>query len=693
MSGVESLGPLARAAAAHRAGNFEEARHHYDTVVANVPDHVTALHLLGLLEHQQGRYQEAIRFFDLVLFIARDNAGALNSRGIALAALERHGEALWCYDQALTIAPDNVDATNNRGITLGTLGRQREALNSFDRALALTFDNPTTHYNRGKALSALEQHAEALASYDNVLTLSPAFAEALNNRGLVLCALDRQVEAVENYERALAIALGHADAHNNRGNALRTLFRPHQSLESYDAALIINPADGKVWHNRGHALRDLGRRADARHSYDRALILAPGDTVAIASYADALRALSHFDEALASCDQALVLSPDYADALHRRANLLREVGRLDEARDACQKTVALAPRRIEYHCTLAELTRVEPRDPILSALERLAEKIEEMSADEQCKLHFALGKAYDDVGQRERSFNHLIAGNALRRRQVPYDEDMVIGFSRRVSTAFTPELMLSRRGHGYSSDLPIFIVGMPRSGTTLVEQILASHPNVRGAGELPDLGQVVGDASDAISMPFPEIMGKIGDTELSQIGAGYVARLAALAPGADRVVDKMMSNFHFIGLIHLALPNARIIHMRRDPMDTCLSCFAKNFSAGQLFSFDLGELGRYYRSYQCLMEHWRRLLLCGAMLEVHYEDVVADVEGQTRRILDYCGLAWSAACLEFYRTAAPVRTASAIQVRQPIYRSSVGRWRPSATLLRTLTEALGGVVE
>ena len=693
MGGIESLDPLVRAAAAHGAGRCEEARRHYDAVLANCPSQVNALHLLGLLKYQQGRYQEAIRFFDLVLFVTPDQAGALNSRGIAAAALNRHDEALRCCDRALAIAPNNVDAINNRGIALGALDRSRDALDSFDKALALMPGDPTAHYNRGKVLATLARPADALASYDRALALAPSLAEAHNNRGLVLAALNRPAEAVENYNRALAIVPRHADAHNNRAIALRLLFRPQEALESYDKALVIVPADAKVWYNRGHALRDLGRKTEAFASYRRALALSPEDATALNNHANALRALSRLDEALAIYDLALARAPDYADAIHNRANLLRELGRLEEAQDACRKAIALAPQRIEYHYSLAELMQLEPGDPILAALEGMADHIEGMSADEQCKLHFALGKAYADVGQRERSFDHLIAANALRRSQVPYDEGMVLDFARRVGAAFTPELMLAKRGLGDASVLPIFIAGMPRSGTTLVEHILASHPSVLGAGELPDFGQVVGNVSDAIGIPFPEMMAQIGGLELSRIGADYAARLQALAPRADRVVDKMMSNFHFIGLIHLVLPNARIIHMRRNPVDTCLSCFAKNFSAGQMFSFDLGELGRYYRSYLALMEHWRRLLPAGAMLEVRYEDVVADVDAEARRILDFCGLEWSNACLEFHRTERPVRTASAIQVRQPIYCTSVGRWRPSAALLRPLIEALGPALE
>jgi Sulfotransferase family len=238
----------------------------------------------------------------------------------------------------------------------------------------------------------------------------------------------------------------------------------------------------------------------------------------------------------------------------------------------------------------------------------------------------------------------------------------------------------------------VFIVGMPRSGTSLVEQILASHPAVHGAGELPDFDRLATTATvanPAIAL-FPECIGRLTPAQLTAVGERYLARLRALAPEAQRVTDKMPINFRHLGLIRLALPQARIIHVRRDPVDTCLSCYSILFMGNQPHAYELGELGRYYHSYQRLMAHWRTVLPPDAMLEVDYEDVVADLEGQARRMVAYCGLDWDAACLSFHRTQRPVRTASAVQVRQPIYRDAIGRWRPAEVELRPLLDGLAG---
>ena len=256
-------------------------------------------------------------------------------------------------------------------------------------------------------------------------------------------------------------------------------------------------------------------------------------------------------------------------------------------------------------------------------------------------------------------------------------------------------MIAEKSGGGDASPIPIFVLGMPRSGTTLVEQIIASHPMVHGAGELQTLNDVIltvrGPHGDTIR--FPEFVPGLDASALHQIGARYVTSVRKLAPEfaekCERITDKMPSNYYFAGLIHLALPNAKIIHTIRDPVDTCISCFSKLFSTDLNYSYDLGELGRYYKRYERLMAHWRRVLPRGRILDVRYEEVVADLETEARRIISHCGLPWKDRCLSFHEAIRPVRTASATQVRQPIYKSSVGRWRVYEAHLGPLLDALG----
>jgi Sulfotransferase family len=268
---------------------------------------------------------------------------------------------------------------------------------------------------------------------------------------------------------------------------------------------------------------------------------------------------------------------------------------------------------------------------------------------------------------------------------VAYEEGLALGLFDRIEAVFTPELIAAKSGAGDTSPMPIFVLGMPRSGTTLIEQIIASHPMVQGAGELRTLHEVV---LKVLTDPYPECAPALSAAALCSIGERYIAEVRKLAPSGERVTDKMPSNYYFAGLIHLALPNAKIIHTVRDPIDTCVSCFSKLFASPQNHTYDLAELGRYYKRYERLMAHWRGVLPAGRILDVCYENVVADLEGQARRIISHCQLPWDDRCLSFHETTRPVRTASATQVRRPIYKTAVGRWHAYEEQLEPLLKAL-----
>jgi len=269
---------------------------------------------------------------------------------------------------------------------------------------------------------------------------------------------------------------------------------------------------------------------------------------------------------------------------------------------------------------------------------------------------------------------------------VPYDEAELHAFFARITGAFTPELFEGLRVTGHGSELPVFIVGMPRSGTTLIEQVLASHPAVFGGGELLFMQDLI--LGGFAGPNYPADLTSVPKDTFAKFGGYYAVRLAALAPQASRITDKLPANFRHLGLIRLALPKARIIHVRRDPVDTCFSCYTKLFASGLNYTYDLGELGRYYKAYEALMGHWRVVLPAGAMLEVQYETLVADFEAGARRIVEFCGLDWDERCLRFYETKRAVRTMSEFQVRRPVFASSIGRWRAYEQWLSPLLDAL-----
>ncbi|MEO8115195.1 MAG: sulfotransferase [Phenylobacterium sp.] len=378
--------------------------------------------------------------------------------------------------------------------------------------------------------------------------------------------------------------------------------------------------------------------------------------------------------------QALALRPADPQGHHDLGRLLLGLGRVDEARASIERAIALAPHRGGYYRSLSEVVRFADGDPRLAAMETLIGD-PALAPVDRIELQFALGKAYADLGRHAASFAQFAEGCRLVRGRLAYDEAATLAMFAQMAAVFSAELMDAKAGLGAPSADPIFILGLPRSGSTLVEQILASHPEVTGGGELTALRDVA-----AASLGHPAAVRGMDGAALSALGDRYLQRAR---PAAGRFTDKMPANFLLVGLIHLALPKARIIHTLRDPVDTCLSGFTTLFADGQPYSYDLAELGRHYRGYAKLMAHWRAVLPPGTLLEVRYEDVVADLEGQARRMLVHCGLAWNDACLDFHRSERAVWTASAAQVRQPAYRSSVGRWRPPAEVLNPLLAALG----
>ena len=594
------------------------------------------------------------------------------------------------YRAILDSQPNSFDANYLFGVLRVQQGRNHEALDLVGAALKANSHSASAHATLGTALERLGRLEAALASYDQAVAIKPDYVQALFDRANVLIALQRPEAALASFDRAVALAPNHAEALNNRGLALLAVKRPEAALASFDRALKIKPGFVAALNNRAVALLALKRPDAALASLDQALASGHESLDGLNNRALALTRLKRPLAALASYERALAQAPANAEALDGKAALLVELGRFAEARETIDAAIALAPRRARPYFNLTQLPGVASDDARLQAMEGLARDMSSLAASEQIDLNFALAKVYADRADYERSFRRLAQGNAVKREATGYDETAALGLFRRVGEVFTGEAMRALEGAGDTSTTPVFILGMPRSGTTLVEQILASHPEVFGAGELDDFEEAIADLRRELvaSLNFPEMFAAATGEDMRRLGAIYLQRIGAAASRAKRITDKRPGNFLCAGLIHSALPNARIIHTRRDPIDTCFSCFSQLFGSNLPYAYDLGELGRCYRAYEALMSHWREVLPPGAMLEVQYEEVVADLEGQARRIVAYCGLEWDARCLDFHRTERQVRTASVSQVRQPIYKSSVGRWRAYEAFLGPLREAL-----
>jgi tetratricopeptide (TPR) repeat protein len=674
----------------HRQGRLDEAAAGYQAVI-ETEEHAGALLHLGVLRLAQGRGQEAQAVLRRALAVAPQSAETHANLAAALQASGQHDEAVRHYEISLTLNPGMAQARFGLAACLQALGRQEAAEVSYRELLAVEPAHPEANYGIATLLAETGRDEEAMSHYRLALDADVDFAEAAHGLGNLLVKRRAAIEAIEYFHRALDVDPDYDEARLSLAGALLRLERDDEATAAYRAVLTRQPENAVAHRGLGMLLGRNRKESESIEHFQAALALEPNSVAAMNGMAAALIALGRHAEAVELCRRASALEPDNADVLATLGRALLEVGDTKQAEALTRRAVELAPDRPEFAFSRVQFGRIAQDDGVIAALEALLPLAWSLTPREQCWLQFALAKAYDDAGDRDRGFAHLIEGNALKRRQIEYDEPTAIGLLNRVAQVFSANMMASRRGLGHPSEVPIFIVGMPRSGTTLVEQILASHPAVFGAGELTDLPNLVREmeAAGRAVMPLPESLGLLTGQQLSELGKRYVARVRPFAPGALHITDKLPGNFVWVGLIHLALPNARIVHLIRDPVDTCLSCFSKLFSYPLSFTYDLGELGRYHSAYRRLMAHWRAVLPTDAMMEVHYEALVANLADEARRLIDYCQLPWDDACLRFHQTNRIVRTASVTQVRQPIYSSSVGRWRPDAALLRPLLEGLG----
>jgi tetratricopeptide (TPR) repeat protein len=577
--------------------------------------------------------------------------------GFAHQRAGRLAEAEACYRQILAADPENPDVLHLLGLIAHQQGRNEPAAKLIRRAIKRNGRNAAYFLDLGLVLFQQGKIDESVVAWRQAVAIKPDLAMAYCNLGVALKDQGKFEESVTACRQAIAINPDMAAAHYNLGVALYNQFKLDDAIAAYRRAIALKSDLVEAHSDLGVALLDRGQ----------------------------------LDEGIAACRRAITLNPDFAAAHNNLGLSLFQLGDLSEARISFEQAVRLSPRNVKYRCALGNITRSVPGDPHVATLENMAEGSAALPVGDRIALHFALAKAYDELGRHADAFQHWRQGNRIKRGEIVYDEAATLGEIDRVQAVMTSELIQARQGSGNPSPVPVFVLGMMRSGSTLIEQILASHPRVFGAGELAYFPTSAKLSGIKLGGPaaYPEFVPSMTADDCRELGTRYLAEILPLDPNATHVTDKMPMNFIFTGLIHLALPNAPIIHTVRDPVDTCLSCFSKLFSQPQSHAYDLAELGRYYRHYQALMAHWRRVLPPGRILDVRYEDVVADLEGQARRIISHCGLEWDPRCLDFHRTKRPVRTASAVQVRQPIYDSAAGRWRAYAPFLGPLLSELG----
>ncbi len=647
-----------------------------------MPGDAEAHHNLGTELYERRQWPAAVDCLRRATSLDPRNPDYLVDLGNALREAADVAGAVDAYQQALRFDGRHIEAQNNLGNAFLQLRQPDQAIECYRRALALRPSDPLILCNLSNALRLHQLPEQALTAAQRAVAADPGSAAARNFLGLAQLALGRRADALRSFRDALERNPREVAALASLGQALREIGRPAEAADVCRKATEIDPTYPDGYCNLGNAQFDLRLMDEAERSYRAALRLQPQHVAALCGVALVLRQRRQHGEAMASCEAALTIDPACVEALSLLGELRADVGQFAEAETLFNQALKANPRFAFAYSNIAAHRRMTVQDSEWKAgVEALLGQ--PLPLDHRVSLQFALGKFFDDTKQYDLAFDHFRQANELVRSvSAPYNPAPIAKRIDRVIAECGEDFGRACEPYASNSELPVFIIGMPRSGTSLVEQILASHPDVHGAGEV-----LFWDAAfDEGHVPAES--GRLSAARMGELGNSYLQRLRGMAPHAKRIVDKMPANFLYAGLIHGLFPHARIIHMRRNAVDTCLSIYFQNFFSLGSYANDLGALAQYYREYERITAHWRATLPGECFLEVPYEALTADQEGWTRRLVDFIGLPWDSRCLEFHATERSVITASKWQVRQRISQASTCRWRNYAAHLGPLRDLL-----
>jgi len=638
---------LGNAITYHQAGRLQEAESLYQSILQLQPDNADALHLLGVIAYQVGKYEISAKLIAHSIAINPNFAESHNNLGNALMALGQYDEALQCYELTLKLKPEYVEAHASIG-----------------------------NYYREKS-----QQTNAISYYKQALSLNPNYAEAHNNLAVVLEETGCHDDAIKHYRQAININPQYCEAHNNLGNSLRSKEFYNEAINFYEKALNLNPNYFAAYINLGNVYKDINKYGEAIQYYQKALSINPDYAETHNNLGVVYQVINRIDDAIACYEKAINLNAEYADAYNNLGIIYQDTGRKNDAIDLYKKALDINPENAEANHHLAI---VEPDKEKIKIIETLLET-REYADKERMHLYYALGTLCNKFDYFDDAFKHFSIANSIKRKSIHYDSENHSTYIDSLIKVFSNDYFDKKVSLENSTEQPVFIVGMPRSGTTLVEQIVSSHPKVFGAGELTELRYIEAELNEYSH--YPKCILEIDSLTINKHSARYITKTRSYSETALRITDKMPSNFLRIGLIKTLFPNAYIIHCKRNPFDTCSSIYTTYFAEGNQHTYDLEELAKYYLDYEKLMVHWKEVF-GSQILDVQYEELVRNQEVISKQLIEYLGLEWDNQCITFYKNERTVKTASNLQVRKPIYSNSINRWEKYEKQLEPLRKIL-----
>jgi tetratricopeptide (TPR) repeat protein len=671
----------------HAAGRTQQAEALATQITQAQPRHAFAWQLLAVIAHEAGDTARGIELLGKAIKQHPLVASFYANRGEMHRLLGNLPQAVKDGEQAVLLDPKSAIAHSNLGIVCYHLGELERAKACQKQALRLDPKHLPAMNNLGSICRDQKDKPGAVALYRKILALRPDFLESANNLGAVLTEMEDPEAGLEVLLAVIRTRPNYAEAHCNIGNAFLILETFGNAEKAFNTAIKLLPGYSEAYEGLARCAQEQRNLVLAEQLAKQAIALKP--RAAGYSLLGSIFAEQSFPEkAAAAYEQALGMDPVLVSAILGQGHLFMELGQMDAAEQCFEHALKLEPDSLTPRLSLTQVRKTKDGDANFAALQETAKTVGDMPDTKAISLHFAMGKALDDTKRYDEAFPHFLEACRLKRLRTQYSAENTTLLVNNIISTFSKDMINRLRGAGSSSDTPIFVLGMPRSGTTLTETIIASATNVYGAGELPDLLQIAGQLRGLLKEGYPLNMSNISGAELTQMGEQYISQLKQRAPEAQHITDKMPANFMAVGLIHLMLPNAKIVHVQRNPVDTCVSAFTKLFNKSLHQTYDLRELGRYYRDYQNLMAHWRKVLPADAFYEIQYEQLVSNQEEESRKLISYCGLDWSDDCLNPHKKERNIKTASIMQVRQPVYTSSVERWRVYEKFLGPLLEEL-----